>query len=716
MNVESVDERSHDPLLQSLVRFAELYSRPVSADSLIAGLPVKAGAVGPELFSIENSKGLFSRAAKRAGFTSRLIKRDLDQISSLLLPCILVLKERGACILEELDQEKGQAKIILPDIDDGETWVDIVRLESEYLGYSFLLKKEYLFQSRHLELTKRNSHHWFWGTIARSKQIYLSILLSSVIINLFVLATPMFTMNVYDRVVPNDAIETLWVLAIGVAIVYIIDVLLRYIRTYLLEVAGKKSDVIISSILFEQTMGLRMEVWPKSVGAFANTLREFESIRGFLTSATLVTLVDLPFSMLFLLVIGFIAGKVVVVPLIVIMLLIIYSYFLVDPLRKSIESTYEAAANKHALLVENLHSIQTIKTMGISHHSQWEWEEATGDIAIKSLRSRMLSGSITIVTNLLVQLSTVGVLIVGIYEVRDLNLSLGGLIAAVILSSRAIAPMGQVAGLISSYEQTKTAYRNLDELMQKPIERPEGKRFVRKSKFYGELKLANVSFSYPGNDLNSLNDVSLQISPGEHVGVIGKAGSGKSTLANLLVGLYQPTSGTITTDGIDLQQIDPADIRRNAAYLSQEAGLFRGTIRENIIFKDAKVNDEVMLHAAYLGGVDIFVNRLPMGYDAPVGEQGAGLSGGQRQSLVIARTLLLNAPMMILDEPTNAMDNTTESIVRKRLYDDSRDKTLILITHKSAMLELVERLIVIDEGRIVMDGPKNKVLEALKGE
>lgn len=716
MNSDTMEKQQSDPLLMCLVRFSELYSSSITLEALIADLPIKPGAVGPELFSLDSSKGLFSRVAKRAGFSSRLVKRELGEISNLLLPCILVLKDRGACILEAIDQEKGLAKIILPELNDGEEWLELIKLEEEYLGFAFLLKKQYQPQSRGRPQAVRGSHHWFWGTIARAKPIYLSVLIASVMINLFVLATPLFTMNVYDRVVPNDAIETLWVLAIGVAIVYIIDVALRYIRTYLLEVAGKKSDVIMSSILFEQTMGLRMEVWPKSVGAFANNLREFESIRNFLTSATVATLVDLPFALLFLLVIGYIGGVVVLVPLLVIALLLIYSFFLVAPLRESIESTYEASANKHALLVESLHSIQTIKTMGVSHHAQWEWEEATGEIAQKSLRSHILSGSISVVTNLLMQLGTVGILIVGVYQVRDLELSLGGLIAVVILASRAIAPMGQVASLIASYEQTKTAFRNLDELMQKPVERPEGKQFVRKPEFEGELHLSNVAFAYPGNQWNSVDNISFQIKSGERVGIIGKMGSGKSTLANLLVGLYQSSSGSITVDGIDLQQIDPADIRRNTAYLSQEAGLFRGTIRENIVFKDPNVDDESMMHAAHVGGVDLFVNRHPMGFDTPVGEQGAGLSGGQRQSLAIARTLLLDAPMVILDEPTNSMDNTTESTVKQRLYEYTRNKSLILITHKAPMLELVDRLIVMDEGRIVMDGPKQQVLKALQGE
>lgn len=710
-----MNDSDNSQLILALKRFSELYSSPISIDALVSGLPVNTKASTPDQNGEELSSDVFSRAAQRAGFTSRLVERELNDFSNLVLPCILLLKGKGACILETVDKAQAKAKIIHPDIDDGEIWVDLDELNDDYIGYAYLLKKQYKVQKRALQLLSRQDHHWFWGTIARVKPIYLSVLLASVLINLFVLTTPLYTMNVYDRVVPNDAIETLWVLAVGVFIVYIVDIVLRFLRNYMLEVAGKKSDIIISSIIFEQVMGLRMEAWPKSVGAFANTLREFESIRNFIASASIVALVDLPFSLLFLVVIAYIAGSVVFVPLIVIAALLLYSYLLVKPLKESIESTYEASSNKHALLVESLYSIQTIKTMGVSSHAQWEWEEATGDIARKSLKSKILSGSISVITSLLVNLSTVGIMIVGVFAVRDLELSLGGLIATVILSSRAIAPMGQLASLITSYEQTKTAYKNLDELMQKPIERPTGKQFVTKPKFDGELSFSNIDFSYPEVESHSLSNISFTAKPGEKIGIIGKIGSGKSTLANLITGIYAPTAGSVSLDGIDLQGIDPADLRRNVAYLSQDAVLFRGTFRDNITFKNPFVKDDALLKAAHVGGVDLFVNRYAMGFDTVLGEQGQGLSGGQRQSLSIARTLLLETPIVVLDEPTNAMDSATEGVVRKRLHTYTRDKTLILISHKSTMLELVDRLIVMDEGRIVMDGNKEQVLKALQG-
>ena len=331
------------------------------------------------------------------------------------------------------------------------------------------------------------------------------------------------------------------------------------------------------------------------------------------------------------------------------------------------------------------------------------------------MRARILSSSITVVTNLLVQFNTIGLIVFGIYRISDQELSLGALIAIVMLASRAVGPMGQIASLITGFEQTRTAFTSLDDIMQKPTERNEGKAYVRRPDFEGGIQFKSVDFSYPESQKKSLSGINLNITPGEHVGIIGKVGSGKTTLLKLIIGLYQPASGTISIDNIDLNQIDPADLRRQIGYRSQDIELLRGSIRANIAYKDLHVNDERLLKAANVCGVDLFVNQLAEGFDTQVGEQGAFLSGGQRQAIALGRAVLLEEPILILDEPTNSFDNTTESIVKKRLYDYTRERTLILVTHKAPMLDLVERLIVVDEGRIVMDGAKDEVLQALKG-
>ena len=707
-------EHTYDPLLSCLVVFSKLYNRPVTVDALISGLPVAPGARVPEMFSIKRSKGMFQRVAARAGFASRLIKRDLEEISGLLLPCILVLKNRDAVILEKIDRKTGQARVIFPEVSGGAEWIDFAKLNESYAGFAFLLKLEFKQESASKKTLNLRKGHWFWDTLKLSKEAFVSVIVASILINFFVIATPLFTMNVYDRVVPNDAIETLWVLAIGVLLVYAFDMALRFLRTYFLEVSGKKSDVIMSSIIYEQVMNLKMSEWPRSVGAFANNLREFESIRGFFTSSTISALVDLPFSILLLILVAYIGGPLVVVPIVVMILLLLYSFAIMKPLRESIESTFEASANKNAHLIESLHSIQTIKSLGVASHSQWVWEESSGAIANKSMRSRILSSSIAVISQFLMQLNTVCIIIFGVYQISDQALSLGGLIAVSMLASRAVAPVGQVATLISQYQQTRTAFDSLDGIMNMPVERPENKQYVRRPSFDGHIEFKKVSFSYPEAQQASLTDISFEITPGEHVGIIGKVGSGKSSLAKLLIGLYEPTAGSISVDDINSKQIDPADLRQHIGYLSQEVGLMRGTIRDNLVYRDPQIRDDRLLDVAALCGVDQFVNQLPSGYDTQVGEQGACLSGGQRQAIALGRALLRNESIVVLDEPTSNMDNSTEFRIKRKLFDYTRDKTLIVITHKTSMLDLVERLIVVENGRILLDGPKQQVVEKLK--
>lgn len=405
----------------------------------------------------------------------------------------------------------------------------------------------------------------------------------------------------------------------------------------------------------------------------------------------------------------------VAVPMVTIALILLYSLILMRPLRENVEGTYEATAQKNSHLIESLQTIRTLKTLGVANYAQWVWEEASGIIAAKSMKVRLLSSSISVVTNLLVQMNTVGLIVVGIYRIGELELSLGGLIATVMLSSRAVGPMGQVASLITSFEQTRTAYHSIDEIMKQEVDRPHDKAFVRRPIFKGGVSFKNVNFTYPNSNKASLNDVSFNIKPGEHVGIIGKVGSGKTSLIKLIIGLYENNQGFISLDNIDIKQIDPADIRHHIGYLSQDIDLVRGSIRDNLAYKNLQINDEKLLNASKISGVDLFVNKLPEGFDTNVGEQGNQLSGGQRQSIALGRALMLDEPILLLDEPTNSFDNTTESIVKNNLYQYSRDKTLILVTHKAPLLDLVERIIVMDDGRIIMDGPKQQVLEALKG-
>lgn len=704
-----------DSLLQSLVIFTKLYHKPFSAEVLMAGLPISPFGGALQLFSLKESKSLFARAASRAGLKSSFVKRELSQISPLQLPMILLLKNNQACILDSFSEDRSMCKVVLPAEEAIEETVPTEVLEKEYNGFAFLIKKPFVYDDKDTLTLDVKHKHWFWDTLKLSTNIYKDVIYATVLINLFVLASPMFTMSVYDRVIPNNATETLWVFASGVFIVYVLDTFLKFTRAYLLENAGKKSDVIMSSIIFEKVLDLKMASHPKSVGSFASNLKDFDAIRSFLTNATLTAVVDFPFAILFLLLIGYIAGWIVVVPIVMMLLIVGYALFIREPLRESIEKTHKASAAKSSILVESLQNIETLKTLGATGQMQWNWEEATGEIAQTSLKSRMISSTISTVTGFLIQLTTILSVIVGVYMIGEHQLTMGGLIAVVIIGSRAVAPMGQVAALIANYSDAKSAYDVINSIISQPMERPQGHKFITRPEIKGQIDFMDVSFSYDESERNALNHLSFSIKPGEKVAVIGRMGSGKSTIAKLLLHLYEPKSGAILIDGIDIQQIDPVDLRKHIAYVAQDIMLFKGNAKDNIIYRWTHVSDEQMIRASVISGADEFIRKHPQGYEMPIGERGMGLSGGQRQSIGIARAILFETPMVIMDEPTASMDQMSENrfIANMRTY--LVDKTALFITQKNSILTLVDRIIVMNEGKIYLDGPRDEVIAKLSG-
>ena len=694
-----------DPLADCLVILGKLEGRQITADALRAGLPLVDGRLTPDLVP---------RAAERAELSARLVKRELQDISALVLPAILLLEKQQACILLGLDEAGEAAKVIQPESGTGEVDIPLDRLRDAYSGYAIFIKPRHRFDERAPEVHKLSSRHWFWGTLTQSWRIYRDVLVASFLINSFALGSPLFVMNVYDRVVPNNAVETLWVLAIGLGIVLLFDVVMKMLRGYFIDVAGKKSDLLLSSKIFERVLGMKMAARPPSVGAFANNLREFESIRDFIASASIATLVDLPFVLLFLLVIWVIGGPVVYVGLAVIALSLAFGLIIQKPLRESVESTYRASAQKGATLIESLSTIEAVKFLGAESQLQRKWEKLTAHIANWGVRSRLLSSSAVNVAGFLQQFSQVGVIVIGVYLVMAGDLSMGGLIACVMLTSRAVAPMGQVANLAVRYFHAKTALDSLDGVMQLPVDRPEDKSFISRPVLQGEVEFDGVSFRYPGAEIDSLKDLNFRISAGERVAIIGRVGSGKSTVQKLIQGLYEPTQGAVRIDGTDVRQINPADLRYNMGYVPQEPVLFFGSVRDNIVMGQPHVDDHEILRVAELSGVSQFVSRHPMGFDMPVGERGENLSGGQRQCVCVARALLHSPSFYLMDEPTNSMDNTTESAVKRSLLQATKGKTSIFVTHRSSLLDLVDRVIVLDQGKIVADGPKEQVLQLLK--
>lgn len=694
-----------DPLANCLAVLTRLQNQPHSIQSLTAGLPLVESRLTPELFI---------RAAARANLAARVVRRPLAKIPRLILPAVLLLNGNQACVLTD-NSENGMVRIIQPETGDGESQISRQELENSYTGYVIFVKPTFKFDARAETASVPKEGHWFWGTLSQSWKIYAEVLVASFLINVFALVMPLFTMNVYDRVVPNQTFETLWVLALGTGIVFGFDFLMRSLRGYFIDIAGKKVDVTLSAMVFEKILGIRLSSRPKSVGGFANSLTEFESFREFLTSATITTVIDIPFVLLYLLIILWIGGPLVWVPLIAIPLILIPSILLQKPLSKVISETFRVGSQRQATLIETLTGLDTIKAVSAEGPSQRRWEQLISQIGKLSLTARLLSAASVNAATLIQQLASIGVIIFGVYLIADKSMSMGALIACTLLTGRTLAPLSQVASLATRFHHARAALSGLDRIMNLPVEHPPGKSFIHRPKFEGAVDFQNVSFSYPEQPVEALSKVSFKIAPGERVGIIGRIGSGKSTIEKLIMGLYQPSAGSIWIDGIDQQQFDPADLRRNIGYVPQDSILFFGTVKNNIILGAPYVDDKAMLEAAEIAGVTDFVNRHPQGFDMPVGERGDGLSGGQRQSIVTARALLLDPALLLLDEPTNSLDNRSEENFKSRLSARLPGKTLIIVTHRASMLTLVNRLIVVEGGKIIADGPKEQVLEALSG-
>jgi ATP-binding cassette subfamily C protein LapB len=702
-----LEDRFFDPLLECLVIITQLKQRSYSADSLKAGLPLVDNKFTPELFI---------RAAERAGLASRLVKRACDKISPALLPAVLLLHGKQACILTELNKKEGKATVIFPETGAGATTISLEELNTLYTGLAVFVKPMYDFESRATENNSFNFKHrsWFWGTIWRFKKYYFQIALASFLINIFALASPLFVMNVYNRVVPNNTMATLWVLALGAAIVYSFDFIMRTLRGFFIDLAGKKVDMILASNLFEQVLGTRLLAQSESTGVRANHVRDFENIREFFTSSTISSIVDMPFIFVFLFVIWLIGGPLALVSILAIPLMIAIALLSTIPMNKAVAESFTGASQKHAIIIEALNNLEVIKSVNAEGHMLGRWEKYVGITAKAGMISRFYSMIAGHGNMFITYAVTVFTVIWGVYMISDKTLSLGGLIAVTMLSGRVIAPLSQMTSLLIRFQQTKLSLSALNKLMDADVDRPAKQQFLHRATFNGDIEFEEVTFRYPQQDLDLFKGISFKIKAGEHVGIIGSMGSGKSTLQKLVIGFYPPVSGAVRIDGTDISQIDPADLRRHIGYVPQDPKVFFGTARSNIGMKAPWADDIEILNCAKLSGADKFISRHAAGYDMPIGENGKGLSGGQCQAITIARALLNSPTILLLDEPTSSMDNSTEMQFIQNMKTYLQGRTLVLITHKVSLLELVDRLIVLQNGKIVADGPKAKVLDALR--
>ncbi|CAB3858476.1 type I secretion system permease/ATPase [Achromobacter aegrifaciens] len=692
-----------DPLLDCLVEITRLHGVTATAQALSAGLPLEEHKLTP---------ALLPRAAARAQLSARVVKRTLDSISQDLLPAILLLNGERACLLLKKDGENYV--VSHPELGGSSMEMSAAELSAQYTGLVCFVRPQFRFDARAPEVAKVRERHWFWAAIMENRRLYRDALIAALLINIFAMAMPLFTMNVYDRVVPNNAVETLWVLAIGITLVVIFNMILSTARSHVVDSASKRVDVRLSAQIMERVLDLRMEGRPVSVGSFAANLRSFESIRDFIASATITTLVDLPFILLFLLALAWISPWMVLPPLVAIVLILLVSLAAQARMESLTMASYQASSQRNATLVEALTGLESVKTLNAQGSIQRNWERATEYIALTGGKLKLISSSTVGFVQAVQQLVSISVVIIGVYQAQESAISMGGIIAASMIAGRCLAPLGQVAGLLMQYQNARTSLGSIDNYMKLPIERPAEAEFLHRPVFHGGIEFRDVTFSYPGSKQPVLKKVSFKLKPGEKVGIIGRIGSGKTTLEKLALALYQPTEGAVLLDGVDVRQIDPADVRRAIGHVPQDPLLFYGSLKHNLAMGAPYADDASILAAANMAGVTDFANLHPDGFDMVIGERGESLSGGQRQSVAVARALINDPPILLLDEPSSNMDHQSEAQLRKRLGEASATKTILLVTHRTALLDLVDRLIVIDNGHIVADGPKEQVVEALR--
>ena len=692
-----------DPLLDGLLILCRLHGCPASRSSLCSGLPLAEQRLGLELLP---------RAAARAGLQARVLQRDLAAISPLNLPVLLLLNDGRSAVLQRWGDD-GRALILPCEAQGGEQWVERQALEQAYSGSALFARPRHTLENLRTPLMPRVDA-WFRDTLRHSRWLYSDALLASLLINLLGLMVPLFVMQTYDRVVPNQALSTLWVLVAGLFIGTAFEMVLRMVRAHLLDQAGKKTDLILSATLFERITGMSMKARPATIGGFAQSIHDFQGLREFLTAVTLTSIIDLPFVALMLVVIGLLGGWLVVIPLVAFPVAVGFALFIQVRLRDTVEKSLSLGAVRQALLIETLSGLETLKACGAQSERQYHWEHTNGAIARLDAHARNLSSLASNGTLFIQQFCGMATIVAGVYSIIAGNLSVGALVASYMLGSRVLAPLGQIAGLITRYQQAQLTMRSTDALMALPQERQPDQQALEHTTLKGGVAVSHVTFRYPGQASAALNDVNLTLQPGERIGIIGRSGSGKSTLGRLLMGFHHPDEGQVLLDNLDLRQLDISDLRSQIGYVAHDLPLLAGSLRDNLTLGARHISDARMLEVAELTGVTELARQHPQGFDRPVGERGQLLSGGQRQAVLLARALLLEPQILILDEPTSHMDNSSEDQLRQRLMDWVPGKTVLLVTHRTSMLSLVDRLLVLDNGKIVADGPKESVIDALR--
>lgn len=553
---------------------------------------------------------------------------------------------------------------------------------------------------------------WLARPMLENRSTYVRVAVAAALVNVFGLAASLFSMIVYDRVVPNDARESLTALTVGLGVVVAFDFALRTLRGYFADVAGADIDARVGEEVFDRILKARLELRRGSTGALAGLMRELEALRDFFASATLTAVVDVPFVLLTVAVIAMIGGPVALVLCVTVPVVILAGWLANPALERLSAQSLRDGLNKQSVLVEAIGGLETVKAVGAGPMLARRWSRAVRSQSDNALRQRLVSSLAVTVAGSAGTVSYAGVIVVGVHLIAARELTSGGLVACSLLAGRAMAPLGQIAQLLSRLSSTRTAYRQIDEVMRRPVEGPAGEA-IRPSRVEGRVEFRNVGFTYPGGAEPVLREVSFRVEAGERVALLGRVGSGKSTIARLAMGLYPAGEGVVMVDGTDVRQLDPAALRAGFGAAVQGDLLLTGSVRENVCLDRDGVDDEEMLRAAHVSGAHQFLGSVANGYDLRLADRGEGLSGGQRQSIALARALAGRPPVLVFDEPTSAMDAQTESQLVDRLEAEVEGRTLLVVSHRPALLRLVSRVILVENGRVTADGPRDEVMRRL---
>ena len=707
-----------DPLLQCLAWLTQHHGRSRSVESLRAGAPVE-GALSPDQAI---------RLMREAGYNAGLLRKGIEEINPLLLPAVLLLNGGDACVLvRRLDEDPAAGglryEVVFPGPEAASCVAPAAELDQEYSGFILAVTPQETSQARPIagktdQPLLQPDSHWLFGTLRRFIPYYRSAMLAALLSNVLMLVSGLVTSVIYDKVIPHHAFVTLWTLAVGAGLALLFDLFSRQLRSHLIDLAGRKTDLIVGAKLFRQTLGVRMEHRPASAGSYAHYLAQVEVVRDFFTSATMSVLTDLPFVLLFVAMTFIIGGPLGWVLVLAIPLMLAMSFGIQGYLRRAMRTNMTESADLHGTLVEALEGLEDLKTSGAEGRFLRRYEQSTAIVAESALRARTMASWSMNISMTMQQAINLVMLVWGVYLISESTISAGALIGAVMFAGRATVPLNSLVSLATRYQGARAAMLSLNAVMSAPLERESHRNYVPLNQITGRIGLNDVGFSYPPQgDAQSpkvLRNVTLRIQPGERVAILGRIGSGKSTVLRMLAGLYQPTEGMVDVDGIDLRQVDPAEFRGKVGFVSQEPRLFHGTLRDNVLM-GRHVDAQRLVEVAKLTGLDRVVAGHPMGWDLPVGEMGSLLSGGQRQLVALARSLVAKPQILLMDEPTSSMDAQSEIAFLRQLRDAAGNCTLIMVTHRPAVLELVSRIVVVDSGRLVMDGPRDQVLAALSG-